>query len=341
MELADYEPWYQSLVKKTNYFLSSRGKQATQSADIFELEARRQVGDIDYYNSLPTLKRKLFYQTTSENFQTNLVRVGLFGILEKLVFHLPSLSTASLNLFDYKAVAGSLKGKSNYLFGTLKGNGLHMTQFYFTHAVAANWSQTVNQKTGFVQINPIKYFATAFIMNLLAFPLAFSRLHLYENPNSTFRQALSTIGKRFKHPDPMVAARMVSRHINNSFATSGLICGLAYFGSKDFSIETLALLPLTGAYYMYLISDSINFRAKESIANDHTVVRIAKSNAGRSLFAVLLLINVFAGYRYAGFSSHDRINEDYTAKHEIQGMFAGYMQRTKHFRESRRYNSKV
>ena len=329
MEYNDYEHPIMTAFLKTNRFLHGRGYQYTLSCKHLGVKPQRSVHKIDDYYEIAALKRKLFWQSPLDNFQTNFLRVGLLGFLEAMTFKMTILSSSKLSLWNPRNLMNSLSTGNGLVRGLYKGNLYGMLQFGLAHALPAAWSQRVNEKTNTVVIDPVKYIGYSTLMNFLLYPLNMCKLLMYNNPVNAF--LLSKLKCGLSNPNT------IGSHIKYSIKNSFFIGVLAYLFSKDWSLESFLIAPATLAYYITSVQNYSDFQ--KSFGNKtERISTILRSNLGRSMFGLLLLVNFGIGYRYFGMTSHERIKSDYINENEAKGMLPSYAHRTRQFRDLEKYN---
>lgn len=326
MEYYDYDSWGTKTLERIDRYLHGRGKHISNTSIHNGLISDWQVQRIDDYYELPALKRKFFFQSPFDNFQTNIFRVGMLGFLERMTFQLSLLQVSKLNTYSPKNLMNCLSQGKGMLKGIYKGNGLAMLQFGLVHALPASYAQKVDSETNTVKIDMMKYFSLSFLFNVLAAPLQMAKLGLYTNKSIKASLCPSLLTPSFAFS-----------HLLYSAHNSLFIGTLAYLFSQDFTPQSLLIAPVSLAYYLSSIHRNINIQKGLNLQPErvHTVL---KSNLGRSMFPVLLLANCFAGFRYFGFMNHGRMMEEYVHENEAKGMFKGYELRTKQFRDWERYN---
>jgi len=283
---------------------------------------QRYVHKIDDYYEISALKRKLFWQSPFDNFQVNFLRVGLLGFLESMVFQMTLLSSSKLSLYSPKQLMNSLSRGSGLLSGIYRANLYSMVQFGLVHALPASQAQYVDSETKTVVINYPKYLGMSFLMNLVLMPLQMRKLDLL----------------RFNTKSQLTPLALKS-HAIYSAKNSLFVGSLAYLFSKDWSLQSLLIAPLSLAYYVTSIHSYTEFQRSAGVKTER-LYTIIRSNLSRKMFGVFLLANMFAGYRYFGFASHDRIKSDYINENEAKGMMGSYAHRTRQFRERANYNQK-
>lgn len=324
MEYNDYDTNIWSAATWFSRFLHGRGMQATFACKDTGILSHRSVYKIDEHYEIPALKRKLFWQSPLDNFQVNLIRVGLLGFLERMTFQMTLLKPTKLESFSPRQLMNSLSVGRGLMPGIYRGNGLGMLQFGLVHALPASLSQKIDPKTNTVIIHPLKYFMYSFGMNLLTMPLQVAKLNLYNGANNMLKLNLLSI-------------RLIPNHLLYSAKNSLLIGSVAYCFSKDWGLESLAIFPLTLALYLGSIQTNINFRRTMNLSSE-SLLQITRSNLSRSLFSLIVLVNFTMGYRFFGMTSHERIKSDYINENEARGMMKAYKFRTKHFRRAEYFN---
>jgi hypothetical protein len=329
MEYHDYDQPIWTAYRWMNRFLHGRGFQYTQSCKHLGIKTQRSVHKIEDYYEIAAKKRKLFWQSPLDNFQTNILRVGLLGFLECMTFKMTALSASKLSLWNPRNLMNSLSTGQGLVKGLYKGNGYAMVQFGLAHALPASLSQRVCEKTNTVVIDPFKYIGYSAMINLLLYPLQVAKLMMYNNPislrlDSNLKAALCS-------------NRALSSHLMYSAKNSFFVGSLAYLFSKDWSFESLLIAPVTLAYYVTSVQNYTDFQKSFGLKTER-ISTILRSNLGRNMFAFMVLMNFGIGYRYFGMASHDRIKSEYIHENEAKGMMPGYAHRTRQFRDRRLHN---
>lgn len=334
IELADYEPVLITLHRKFNQYFSGRGMIATFSANHQKIASKMHINDVDYYYSLSNKKRRLFYQTKRDNLESNLLRVGVFGFLDRAIALSASLSQIRLT---QTSLLANLKGASqrNGHFGMFRGTGMFIFQFYFGHMMAATISQEKDSSNRFVQINPVKYLSSSLAFNLMLFPVNFARHWLYYSPSSNIEGAVVAMGDIINNPKKV--GSFLKGSAQYSLGMTLLVPSLAFLGSQDVSPLTLGIIPLTLMYHR--LAQNYSRTVLKSLDLPYQTKSVLQfSNLSKSLFAVGVLVNLFAGFRFAGMASHERILEDYVKEHEVLGETPDYLTRTRHFFDVESFN---
>jgi hypothetical protein len=284
------------------------------------------VGRIDDYHDIAAYKRKLFWQTPADNFQTNILRVGLLGFLDRMVYQMSLLSGDKLRLYSPGQVMKSLSLGRGMTSGLYKGNGVAMLQFAVTHALPATCAQKVDPRTNTVVVDWSRYVFCSFALNLFAAPLQMAKLALYNN------QSMKSVLCRTNWTGSFLKSHLLYSAHNSAFV--GI---LAYLFSQDWSPQSLLIAPASLAFYFSSVHRNIDFQQSSGLTTER-FNNIIRSKLGRSMFSVILLANLFAGYRYFGMTSHGRIKEEYVHNHEAKGMLDDYYLRTRQFRDDVGYN---
>lgn len=326
MEYNDYKPILLRASDWIQNFLHGRGKLAADSSILDGVYSDRNVQKMDDYYEIPARKRKLFWQTPFENFQTNILRVGLLGFLERMLFQMTLLSPSKLSLFSPKSLMNSIPKRTNAWNGLYRGNGLAILQFYFAHAIPASKAQKINSKTNTIVIDPVDYFKYSFIFNILFAPVQFMKLQLYNN-----------ISNKFTWKSGWLSQSFLRAHLFYSVQNTLFVGSLAYLFSKDWSLCSLLIAPLTFGMYLSSLQTNIDFQKSFGVKSEN-LIKISKSNLGRGMFSLLLLVNFVAGFRYFGMASHERLKADFIRENEAKGLLNSYLFKTKQFREEEKFN---
>ena len=307
-------------------FLHGRGKQATFSSTHSGLLSERYVHQIDDYHEIAGLKRKLFWQSPFDNLTTNFLRIGLLGFLERMVCQMTLLSPSKLRLYSPRQLMNSLSNGNGMFSGLYRGNAVGMLQFGLVHALPASLAQEIDPETNTVIISPFKYLGASVFFNLLAMPLQLSKLSLFNN--LSWKCLLSS---------QAFSSQLFRAHMTYSVSNSLFVGSLAYVYSKDWSPQSLLLLPLSLGFYLGSLQSYVDFQRAVGIKTE-AFTSIMRSNLGRAMFGFFALVNMGVGFRYFGMASHKRIKMDYIEENEAKGLFPAYELRTRHFRISEGYN---
>ena len=326
MNYTDYDNSLWKTASWMDVFLHGRGKQATFSQTHSGILSERYVHQIDDYHEIAGLKRKLFWQSPFDNLTTNFLRIGLLGFMERMLCQMTVLSPSKLKVYSPRQLMNSLSNGTGMFSGLYRENAIGMLQLGFAHALPASLSQEIDPKTNTVVISPFKYLGTSFLFNLLAMPLQISKLSLFNNLNwkGLFSQKL-------------FSPSLLRAHATYSASNSLFIGSLAYVYSKDWSPQSLLLLPLSLGFYIGSVTSYVDLQRGVGFKTE-AFSSILRSNLGRGMFGLLTLVNLGIGFRFFGMASHKRLKADYIEENEAKGRFQSYELRTRHLTTTEGYN---
>lgn len=339
-KLYDYEPLQVRLQKSFNSFFAGRGVQAASITTPYRLDGRFQPSKIDNYYSLKNKKYHLYRQTSGDNFVYNLVRVGFLGFLERTFFMLGSFSPQRLMNWSASNALKTGTYSIRNIFARLSGTEVFLAQFYLTHCLAATHSQKASGNNKYVEVDYPEYLLRAFGYTLLTFPLQVLRSVHYMQPSVGLN--LSSPRVYFSNLFRANYGNLLAAHLHFSVGWTFLIGGMAYFGSQDWGLGTLAIPPLAMMYYLFSVQSGDLFRgaltgSSESLASVLSR-NILNTRLGMSLGAVFSFASVLLCYRFAGLRDQKAKFEEFMEENEETYFSDDFVRRTEQFWVTEQHN---
>ena len=337
--LYDYEPKLVTATEFLKTFCAGRGNQATQIAGPYDILARTYSGRIDKYYQLKNKKAHFYHQSGWENFMFNLARVGFLGCFERSFSLLGSFSAQHLAILNPVAAVKKTTYSIRNRKLRFRGTEFFVAQFYLTHCLAAKHAQEISPSGKFVEVNPLKYLSNTFIYSWLTFPLQILRMEAY-----TFNKPYTSSSNFFKTFSAAKIPSYLTAHLHFSLGWTFLVGGMAYFGSKDWGKETLALPPLAMMYYLFSVQSGNIYRGLLKHSFDIKTLNVwesaTKTRVGMGLGAAFVMLSVFCSFRFAGLRDQGSLWDEFVHENEATYISKDFYNRTRQFYVTEQFNRK-